>query len=311
MVEGGEARQSFGQRLFGIELEVGQRFPRYPHGSNILKKATDELKGDPDSEKSQLIVRLGREYSQWRQAAEAQECPDVDHPEEFVAWQSDAYNAYRDILDEEVFDAFDSRGALQPSALEEFCFFLLRPLVADRMDHLALGHHEVFQGMYFTAANFEQFVHLPQANYPVGNLDFIIGKELRSKVVTDIDASESTIYVPAIAIECKTYLDRPRWIESDILSASIKRGFPGCLYILLSEFLKLNLRKVNVIGSPIDRVYVLRRQRNVDRKDRRAGGAGLEPIHAPALVDLFCLVRDHLREDWVSPEDWEQTGILK
>jgi hypothetical protein len=95
------------------------------------------------------------------------------------------------------------------------------------------------------------------------------------------------------------------------LASNIKRGFPGCLYILVSEFLKLDLDKVNVLGSQIDKVYVLRRAKNVDRRIRRAGGARLKPLHPPAVEDLFMRVRDHLEDDWVSPQSWEDSGVLK
>ena len=282
----------------------------HPHGSNILKKARDAAK-DKDGAKNDLIREIAARYVEWRGEAESIDCPAIDDPAEFVERQTTLYSGYRDLLDDERVDVFDSRGALQPSALEEFCYFLLRPLVQDVEGKLALGHREIFQGLYFTAPNFSAFAQLPSPNYPVGNLDFVIGKQVISTMSTHDGKEETPIYVPAVAIECKTYLDRPRWIESDILAANIKRGFPGCLYILLSEFLKLDLAKVNVLGSQIDRVYVLRRAKNVDRKIRREGGAGLKPIHVPAVVDLFEIVRNHLRDDWVSPASWEDSGILK
>ncbi|HEX7168474.1 MAG TPA: Bpu10I family restriction endonuclease, partial [Acidimicrobiales bacterium] len=282
----------------------------HPHGSNILKKARDATK-EKDKGKQDLIREISARYVEWRREAESTECPSAEEPDEFVSTQTALYSDYRDLLDDDRVDVFDSRGALQPSALEEFCYFLLRPLVRDIEHKLALGHREIFQGLYFTAPNFARFADLPLPNYPVGNLDFVIGKQVTSTLSTEDGKVETSIFVPAVAIECKTYLDRPRWIESDILAANIKRGFPGCLYILLSEFLKLDLAKVNVLGSQIDRVYVLRRAKNVDRKIRREGGEGLKPIHVPAAVDLFARVRDHLNNDWVSPESWEDSGILK
>lgn len=284
--------------------------PAHPHGSNMLKKARDAHR-DGDASRQTLIKEIAERYVAWRRRAEALQCRDIDDPVDFVDAQAALYHEYRNLLDEPRMDVFDSRGALQPSALEEFCYFLLRPVFADHEDRLALGHREVFQGLYFTAPNFEAFTDMPTPHYPVGNLDFVIGKQLTSRFVSDSSTEETNIYVPAVALECKTYLDRPRWIESDVLATSIKRGFPGCLYILVSEFLKLDLKKVNVLGSQIDKVYVLRRAKNVDRGIRRAGGDGLKPIHAPALVDLFSKVRDHLRDDWISPEDWQQSGVLK
>ena len=119
------------------------------------------------------------------------------------------------------------------------------------------------------------------------------------------------IVVPAVAIECKTYLDRPRWIESDVLASRIKAGFPRCLYIVISEFLKLDLSKVDVLGSRVDRVYVFRRAQNVDRRIRRAGGTGLAALHVPAVLDFYRVVKEHLSDPWSAAEDWTESGIIK
>lgn len=290
--------------ILGRECELGSR---HPHGSNIHKKLNDRDVAY-DQNKLRLIQDIARRYLNWRDAALS-----VDFSDErlFVERQTLLYQDHRDFLDEPRIDAFDSRGALQPSALEEFCYFLFRPLVVEYGDSVAVGHHDVFQGMYFTSPNFDEFAVMPTPRYPVGNLDFVIGKKVESRIATDKDNTASDIYVPAIAVECKTYLDRPRYIESDILARNIKHGFPGCLYIVISEFLKLNLNKVSVIGSSIDKIYVFRRAQNVDRKIRRAKNTVLSPIHVPAVYDFFSQVKKHLKEDWQSPENWSDTGILK
>ncbi len=152
---------------------------------------------------------------------------------------------------------------------------------------------------------------MPAPQYPTGNLDFVIGKEIRSDLATEFATDTKSIVVPAVAVECKTYLDRPRYIESEILAANIKRGFPRCLYIVVSEYLKLNLDGVDVLGSQIDRIYVWRRSQNVDRKIRRRDGISLKPLHVPAVLDFFGAVREHLEQDWAAPEDWDGSGILK
>lgn len=294
--------------VFQRELDIGSRFP---HGSNVFKKATDR---DvlADAGKAELIKEIAARYVEWRDAACAVSFGDDDlATEAFVNEQTLLYQEYRDLLDDPRVDIFDSRGALQPSALEEFCYFLFKPLLDPYGEDLAVGHHEVYQGLYFSASNFNTFARLPTPMYPVGNLDFVIGKRITSTMETDIDSVSQDIHVPAVAVECKTYLDRPRWIESDILATNIKRGFPRCLYVLISEFLKLDLSKVNVHGSQIDRVYVFRRTQNVDRRIRRAGGTGLASFHAPAVLDFFRAVRRHLSEDWAAPDDWQATGILK
>ena len=298
--------------IAGREYELG---PHHPHGSNILRKSTDrEVSGHP--ERRALIQEIAHRYAEWREAAEMGPPPGLEtdaaeHERVYVERQTKLYQDYRDVLDDERVDAFDSRGALQSSALEEFCFYLFRPLLEQYGDQIAIGHHEVFHGLYFTARNFAQFSEMPTPMYPVGNLDFVIGKKLTSRFIAGPNETAQDIYVPAVAVECKTYVDRPRYIESDILARNVKHGFPRCLYAVVSEFLKLDLNKVNLHGSPIDRIYVFRRSQNIDRKVRRKGRVPLPPIYTPAVADFYAHVKKHLGEDWSSPEDWTTTGILK
>lgn len=290
--------------IAGRDYDLG---PQHPHGSNIHKKLLDRDVAR-DNGKRALIQEIAEKYAEWRDSAfAATQGDEAAHVER----QTRLFEEYRDLLDEPRVDVFDSRGALQPSALEEFCFFLFRPLLQQFGDGIAVGHHEVFHGLYFTARNFAEFSEMPRPMYPVGNLDFVIGKRLTSRFEASERSAEQHIYVPAVAVECKTYLDRPRYIESDILARNVKHGFPRCLYIVISEFLKLDLNKVNVHGSPIDNIYIFRRTQNVDRKVRRAGGVVLPPLHVPAVQHFYDQVRSHLAEDWSAPEDWSTTGILK
>ena len=287
--------------ILGTEVTLD---PRHPHGSNVHKKLTD------GGVHLAVIEEVARSYLDWRNAAEHIRYDAAD-PEEYVRQQAELYSGHRDLLDADRVDVFDSRGALQPSALEEFCGYLFRPVLERYEGDIAVGHHPVYQRLYFTAPNFASFSKMPTPRYPTGNLDFVIGKEITSQLSTELDAVTKTIYVPAVAVECKTYLDRPRYIESEILATNIKRGFPRCLYVVVSEYLKLNLDQVDVFGSPIDRIYVWRRSQNVDRKIRRRDGIGLKPLHPPAILDFFETVRAHLEEDWAAPEDWDSSGILK
>lgn len=294
--------------ILGREVSLG---PAHPHGRNIRKKLLD-ASGGPRA-RQRVIETVAAAYLKWRKKAEA--VPYGAHePDEqaFVFKQAALYDDYRRrILDDPSVDVFDSRGALQSSALEELCFFLFGPLLTEVAHELAIGHYSVYQGLSFAAASFREFSAMPVPSYPVGNLDFVIGKKIESTLATDAESRTSSLYVPAVAIECKTYLDRPRFIESDNLAQSIKAGFSGCLYVVLSEFLKLNPQKVNIFGSQVDRIYVLRREKNVDRMIRRAQRKGLAPIHKPAVLDLFRAVRDHLGQESDPSETWRSTGILK
>ncbi len=297
------------RQIFGRDLPFGAR---YPHGSNICKKIKD-LDTASSKRADKLIHAVAMRYREWRETSESEVGDDEKNDDwrGFVERVAEAYESYRAFLDEERIDAFDSRSALQSSALEEFCTYLLSPLVAELGGDVDLGHRDVFHGLYFSAANFEQFSKLPDAFYQRANVDFVISKRLVSSFSDGGTAKEEVIYIPVVAIECKTYLDKPRWFESEMLADNLKRGFPYCRHYLLAEFLKLDTRKVNIVGSRLDHVYVLRRSPNVDRRKRRADGAKLPPIHVPAVHHLFLSVKTHLTTPWEPELGWQDSGVLK
>lgn len=285
----------------GEELEFNQ--PYFQHEANLAVK----IASAPEPLQP-VIQEVGQRYREWRNQNLA-----IDHTgeEAAVIRKAELYDEYRRILDRPDVDAFDSRGALQPSALEEFCFYLLKPILEANASLLAIGKYDVFQGMYFTSGNLEEFTRIPGPQYPRGTLDFIVGKKIQSTISTESGQRSETLYVAAVAIECKTYLDRPRFVEADYLAEQIKTGFPNCLFIILSEYLKLDVREVNLPRTEIDKIYVIRRSKNIDRKIRRAKGIELGAIHAEAVVDLYNQVKAHLTGDWSGSQTFEDTGILK
>ena len=90
--------------------------------------------------------------------------------------------------------------------------------------------------------------------------------------VTVTQNSETHLFdVPAIAIECKTYLDKNMLEGSSRSAEELKARNPNGLYMVVMEWIKLadavNLRKYKV-----DQIYVLRRQKNTDRDKRYLAG---------------------------------------
>jgi hypothetical protein len=294
-------------RIFGTDFEFTSA---YPHGANILKKVIDGNRAT----NTRLLGQVARRYAAWRLAASV--APSSVEKSEgwrsFTDRQARLFGEYRNTLDTPEIDrAFDSRGALQPSALEEFCTYLFLPLVSSLGGAAELGKREVFHGLYFSAPDFRQFIDLPRPHYQAASVDFIISRKITSRFAAGARHQDDEIFVPAVAVECKTYLDRPRWFASEILAENLKRGFPYCRQFLLAEFLKLETGKVNIVGSRVDHVYVLRRSENIDRKARRAKNTSLPPIHSDTVFSFFTDVMAHLTTPWEPVKSWRETGVLK
>jgi hypothetical protein len=276
--------------------------PQYPHAGNIAKKIKDH--SGKGTTRSATIDEIFKQYRSWRKVTLSAN----GEKSEVIAKKVTAFEGYSSFLDTEPVDEFDSRGALVSSALEEFCYYLLLPIL-ENFPQALLGKQDTYQGLYFTAANFSQLLKLPTANTPVNTLDFIIGVQVLGSVKQDEVSKDFPIRLPAVAVECKGYLDRPRFIESQNMARAIKSAFPQCMYILVAQCLKLNTNKV-AVAPDIDHIYVWRRMQNIDRKIRRKSGQPLAPLYTPAIELFYNQVEHHLTSNWQMPNPFG-TGILK
>ena len=103
--------------------------------------------------------------------------------------------------------------------------------------------------------------------------------------------------IPAVAIECKTYLDKTMLEGSSTAAEQLKTRNPNAIYLVVSEWLKLT-GNVNLRKFKVDQIYVLRKQKNTDREFRYLPDYQKNPIHVDVVEHLFNAVRTHLISDW-------------
>jgi hypothetical protein len=200
--------------------------------------------------------------------------------------------------------------------LEEFLYYLFKDIVAEFGNRTLLGKSHAFKDIFFVAPNYQGMVATPNARIETKDHDFVIGIRVQA-ILSNEDASASlegiqpnteaqqnselethTLDVPAVAIECKTYIDKTMLEGAATAATQLKARNPNSLYIVLAEWVKLsddiNLQKY----SAIDRTYILRKQKNTDREYRFAPTYVKNPIYADTVNSLFDFVRDHLTSDW-------------
>jgi len=68
--------------------------------------------------------------------------------------------------------------------------------------------------------------------------------------------------IPAVAIECKTYLDKTMLQDASTAGEQLKQKNPNAMYIVLAEWLKLT-DSINLKKFKIDQIYVLRKQKKI------------------------------------------------
>ncbi len=104
--------------------------------------------------------------------------------------------------------------------------------------------------------------------------------------------------IPAVVIECKTYLDKTMLEGSSRAAEELKARNPNALYIVVMESIKLS-NAVDLRKYKVDQIYVLRKQKNTDREKRYLETYAKNTIDSDVVAHLFRTVHKHLTTDWV------------
>jgi hypothetical protein len=233
---------------------------------------------------------------------------------------------YKDFLDQQHYaEQFDSRSNLHSSVLEEFLYYLFKDLVGDFGETALLGKSHTFKDMFFVPPNYKSLVERPYATLETKDHDFVIGTSVTARLQASVpvdppeDAADPAevadehqdpylprvvgaeevhrFDLPAVAIECKTYLDKTMLEGASRAAEELKARVPTAICVVVMEWLKLT-EAVNLRKYKVDQIYVLRRQRNTDREFRYAEDYDKSPIDADVVWHLFSMVRSHLAADW-------------
>jgi len=274
------------------------------HGDNLIQKENHQEKYI-DKESKQFLKEIRVEYTKWSKANDKLKGPfseptekDIDIIQQRVA----LFAEYKDFIDEQRYaEKFDSRSNLHSSVLEEFIFFLFRDMVYEFSKTAVLGKAHTFKDIFFNSSSYKEMVLNPNAKVEKKDHDFVIGVNIQTTM--KCEGSEETEnhswQIPAVAIECKTYLDKTMLEGSSTAAEQLKHRNPNAIYIVVAEWLKLT-EQVNLKKFKVDQIYVLRKQKNTDREYRYADKYKKNPIYVDVAQHLFETVRQHLTTDWES-----------
>jgi hypothetical protein len=272
------------------------------HGDNLRQKETGDVKY-ADREARKFLKEIRREYDRWRKANDALTGPTrnaTPQDAEIIRQRTAHFTAYKDFIDQQKYaEKFDSRSTLHSTVLEEFMFFLFRDLVRSFSPDALIGKAHTFKDIFFAPSSYEVMIAAPNARIEKKDHDFAIGASIAARLKCAGQKSEEThqFQIPAVAIECKTYLDKTMLEGSSTAAEQLKTRNPNALYLVVSEWLKLT-GNVNLKKFKVDQIYVLRKQKNTDREFRYLPGYQKNPIHVDVVEHLFNTVRTHLTSDW-------------
>jgi hypothetical protein len=288
------------------------------HGDNLTAKENHRTKYQ-DALSKQYLAEIREKYNKWHRENIALIGPSYivsENDINIVTERVRLFEDYKNFIDQQKYaEKFDSRSNLHSSILEEFIYYLFKDLVKDFGDKVLIGKSHAFKDIFFAASNYVNMLEKPSAKIEIKDHDFVIGvtvkalletekqthsREQLSEIADEEKPKDSEIHyfdIPAVVIECKTYLDKTMLEGSSRAAEELKARNPNGVYMVVMEWIKLS-EQVNLRKYQVDQIYVLRQQKNTDREYRFQEGYSKNPINPNVIWHLYCTVRNHLTTDW-------------
>jgi hypothetical protein len=273
------------------------------HGNNLTQKENNRTGKYSTKEAKKLLAEIRPVYNKWREDNEAIVGPAAKPAKidtDIISRRVQLLNDYKDFIEQRRFvEAFDSRSNLQSSALEEFMYYLFHDLVKSLSREALIGKSHSFKDIFFRPPSYAAMLQSPHSFIEKKDHDFAIGVRVEAGLRTQGgDETEPEEWdLPAVAIECKTYLDKTMLQDCSTAAEQLKVRNPNALYIVVAEWLKLT-ESVNLKKLKVDQIYILRKQKNTDREYRLLDTYEKKPIHLDVVMHLFETVRGHLTLPW-------------
>lgn len=275
---------------------------KFVHGDNILQKVNHQTKyRDPLSK--QYLKEISSEYEAWHNRNMELKGPVKQSRQEdieIICHRVDLFNDYKNFLDQQKYaEKFDSRSNLHSSALEEFMYYLFKDLIKDYSEHALIGKSHAFKDIFFRSNNYTNMITTPNTQVELKDHDFVIGTKINAQFRCDgmVNQDNLSFDMPAVAIECKTYLDKTMLEGASAAGEQLKSRNPNALYIVAAERLKLT-EAINLKKYKVDQIYILRKQKNTDREYRFLDGYISNPVYSDVVWHLYEMVRGYLAMDW-------------
>jgi hypothetical protein len=272
----------------------------FVHGDNLTKKEKDP---ETTAEQHKLLKKIRKEYNKWKAANLNLKGPFLEKTgteTTILEKRVELMNAYKDFIDQKVYaEAFDARSNLHSSVLEEFIYYLFKDMVADISTHALIGKSHAYKDIFYQADSYRNMISKPSFKIEKKDHDFVIGVSVEAKFRCEGEEEIQTeeLQIPAVAIECKTYLDKTMLEGASNAASQLLVINPNAIYIVVAERLKLT-DEVNLKKYKVNQIYVLRKMKNTDRKYRLLPSYQNNPIYVDAVEHLFNTVRNHLTAEW-------------
>lgn len=278
------------------------------HGKNLRQKYFDPKKYN-DQKSKEFLFHISQKYLCWKNFNDSLIAPtdlsDEKYLQDTVRWRVKAYNEYRKFINlEKYVRAFDSRSNLHSSSLEEFIYYLFKDIAKSSNSQAVVGKSRSYKDLYFSADSYEELVKKPEVHIEKKDHDFIIGASVSAdfKVQGSAQGVRANFDIPAIAIECKTYIDKTMLEGASSAAEQLKTVNPNARYYIVAEYVKLS-NDINFKKYKFDQIFILRKQKNKDQEYTFGENSDRNPVFADPVYKLVKDIYIYLTEPWESSLD--------
>jgi len=272
----------------------------YIHGNNLIKKISK-------THHPKFLDEVYERYLHWKESSESLNSDSDTDLERKVALLNE-YKNYVDLLSEK--GNLKLQDKVASSIIEEFLFYVfkdmpqLKSVLEDGLIHAGQAH--AYTDLSFVPKDFTDFQNRPGVYINKKNQDFAISKIVNCVFETNGVEEMAQIIVPAVAIECKTFIPSTMLGQSSYEAHRLKQGNPYALYIIVAEQNALS-EDVNLKNLDIDEIFILRKQKRNSKKNKLEDK---NPIDFFVVRDMYNFVKKHLEKPWFNVQKATEKGRL-
>ena len=256
------------------------------HASNILTKLNKNVNID-------LLLRCANEYYSFHSNF------DISNLDNAVdCWNKYLYFIRTNNKNTRGKPIFTSQSKFESTILEEVLYRMFKEFESDK---IKIGGIKAFSNMFFSPSDFENFKEHSNIKINTKEQDFAIYKQVDINVTNNNEPINA--FVPIIATECKTYLDKTMLEGSIATAEKIKNGNPYCRFCIVTERYDVDT-KVDIKSSYIDQIYIL-------KKDAKKSNADATDIAKDVVKLIYEDTKKYLNTKWTDIEkNIKEKGII-
>jgi hypothetical protein len=277
-----------------------------------MKKRTQFVHGNLLEKKSASDSEVATIYARYLRFIDEISSFDVLNDQSIIKLVS-CFNSYRnDTLSTIESRANSGQENIRSSMLEEFFCHLFTDLIQKSLEtipeNLFIGKANSYVDLTFSPASFKEIFVSPNPYVHTKDQDFVLGVRLDLEIKSQEKSYQESIIIPALAIECKTYIERNMLDSCAGTARRLKSAMPYCIYIVAAEYMKLKDEQPEL--SDINEIYILCKASNAERLKFKKEKKSPHSIDENLILDLYNKINGHLNSIWWSPDKALETGKI-